>query len=490
MTKIKDSGARHGLKGEAERIGFFGKLPTHGDFVSWGLTVKLQRSLDDWLQVGLRTAQEGLGETWLRTFKAMPPWRFFIEEGLWSGHGITGVIVPSSDRVGREFPLVLLSQIQQAGEHPFQFYKDDAWFTALEAIAQSASRRDFQLDSFTGSLQKLRIPRAIDRQNEDEGRTSSRTARQSLWWSILPGSRKVQGFRNEGAPRKDDFLRLLQAGDIEPDLKVETVRPLLAGPPAETVVSHALHQTNAIGRAQPFLCWSSAFQTHEGTSGQPNADALLASNAVGLFAVADGLEDDASAVEAARLTVNLAGQAVMEGTLEQRLQEFRGKLGSANALLRRTAEGNAEKRPHAASLAALLLNDDAFAVLWAGDARCYLLRDSMLRCLTNDHIQVGMRRSLSRAVGLASTFHMESVSEKLRSQDTFLLCTAPLVRAVPERAIAEIMLSEVLADVPRILIETALISGCPENITALAIQATAPSKTAQGFRSIARRDGR
>lgn len=474
MTKLKDRQARPALRGEAERIGFFGKLPTHGDFVSWGLTVKLQRALDDWLQIALLTAQDGLGESWLRTFKAMPPWRFFIEEGLWSNHGVAGVIVPSSDRVGREFPLVLLSQIQQQGEHPFQFYKDDAWFTALEAIAGSASHRDFQLDSFTEQLEKLRNPRAIERQNEDEGRNGNRTTKQSLWWTILPDSQKVRGFRNEGAPRKEDFLRLLQAGDIKPELKMATARPLSAQLQAEAVVSPSLHQTRSLGHAKPLLCWNSAFRSHEGTGGQPNTDALLASNATGLFAVADGLHGDPSAAEAARLVIHLVGQAVMDGPLEPRLQELKGKLGSANTLLRRRAESRAEKSAEAASLAALLLDGDDFAVLWAGDARCYLLREGMLRSLTRDHIQVGMRRSLSRAVGLAPTLHLESVGEKLRPQDTFLLCTAPLVRAVPERAIAEIMLSEAAADVPRVLIETALISGCPGNMTALVVQADTP----------------
>ncbi|WP_170973361.1 type VI secretion system-associated protein TagF [Rhizobium sp. FKY42] len=474
MTKVKDWQARPGLKGEAERIGFFGKLPTHGDFVSWGLTVKLQRALEDWLQIGLRTAQDGLGESWLRTFKAMPPWRFFIEEGLWSSHGVAGVIVPSSDRVGREFPLVLLAQIQQAGEHPFRFYKDETWFTAVETIARSASHKDFQLDSFTESLEKLRAPRAIERRNEEEGRNGSRTVKQSLWWTILPNSQKVRGFRNEGGPGKEDLLRLLQAGDITLDLTMATPPPLPAQLPAEAVVSPAVYQTHSLGHAQPLLCWNSAFRSHEGTGGQPNTDALLASNAAGLFAVADGLEGDPSAAEAARLTIQLVGQAVREGPLEQRLQELKGKLGTANTLLRRRAEGRATNGAGAASLAALLLSGDDFAVLWAGDARCYLLRDSMLRYLTRDHIEIGMRRSLSRAVGLAPTLQMERVGEKLRPQDTFLLCTAPLVRAVPERAIAEIMLSEAAADVPRVLIETALISGCPGNMTALVVQTNSP----------------
>lgn len=467
MTKMHDREARHGLKGEAERIGFFGKLPTHGDFISWGLTVDLQRTLDDWLQKGLQTVQESLGESWLRTFKTMPPWRFIIEEGLWSAQGVAGVVLPSRDRVGRGFPLVVLSHIQQAGEHPFQFYKDESWFTALEAIAESAVCGGFQLDDFTGALQRLRSPRPLDRLNDASRSNRSRMARESLWWTILPGSRKVQGFRNEGAPRKEDFLRLLQAGDAKASLAEVAVQPL-----QQAEVSPARYQAPPAEVMQSGLCWSSSYQTHAGTGGQLNADALLASDVTGLFAVADGVEDDENAAEAARLAVHLVGQAGMEGSLNQRLQELNGKLERANTLLKSRTECSQDKRVNAASLAALSLSGVAFSVIWAGDTRCYLLRDGMLRCLTRDHVEVGMRRSLSRGVGLASNFQMETVGEELRPQDRFLLCTAPLVRAVPERAIAEIMLSEAADDVPRILIETALISGCPGNMTALVAQIT------------------
>ncbi|MFD1745001.1 type VI secretion system-associated protein TagF [Rhizobium helianthi] len=461
-----DRAAIHHLK-EQDRIGFFGKLPAHGDFVGWGLSADLQRLLQDWLQAGLQAARERHGEAWQRTFKSMPPWRFLIEEGLWSNHAIAGVLIPSEDRVGRGFPLVLLSQIQQSGEHPFRFYKDETWFTALEAIAETGLRRDFQLESFTAALQRLRRIRPVD-DSEMETAKGHRSRRESLWWTVAPGTRDVQGFRNEGPPRKDDFVRLFPPAPAEAEAVCAKHSPLAPSEPQPHLQRVGLPVMLEATRPR-LSAWSHAFETHAGTRGRVNADALLASGAAGLFAVADGAADSSSSAEAAKLAVHLAGQAVMEGSFEQRLREVRGKLGRANTLLRSRMDHPAAPSADVASVAVLMLQASAFAALWAGDARCYLLRDGMLRCLTRDHVQIGMRRSLSRAVGLETTFQPDTIVDQLQLHDTFLLCTAPVMRALSERVVAEIMLSEKASDVPRTLVENALIAGCADNMTILAV---------------------
>ena len=55
-------------------VGFYGKLPSHGDFVSMGLGHSLQSALDAWMQAGLQAAQQELGEDWKRRFRSMPAW--------------------------------------------------------------------------------------------------------------------------------------------------------------------------------------------------------------------------------------------------------------------------------------------------------------------------------------------------------------------------------------------------------------------------------
>lgn len=91
-----------------QAVGWYGKLPTRGDFVGRGLPRPWLRVWDDWLQQGLAAAGQHLGSARLRErLLAMPPWQCLV---LPSGAGQpvwSGVVTPATDRVGRVFPLLL-----------------------------------------------------------------------------------------------------------------------------------------------------------------------------------------------------------------------------------------------------------------------------------------------------------------------------------------------------------------------------------------------
>lgn len=85
------------------RIGLFGKLPTHGDFVRRGDPAIIAR-LDDWIMTELSriaaTDPAGLDER----IAALPTWRFVVDLGT---ERLLGLLASSHDRVGRLFPLLL-----------------------------------------------------------------------------------------------------------------------------------------------------------------------------------------------------------------------------------------------------------------------------------------------------------------------------------------------------------------------------------------------
>src|SRR5690606_10627892 len=85
--------------------GFYGKLPSRGDFVSRRLAQDFVGHWDAWLQQGLAASQAALGERWLDVYLTSPIWRFAVAPGLIAEAGYVGVLVPSVDRVGRYFPL-------------------------------------------------------------------------------------------------------------------------------------------------------------------------------------------------------------------------------------------------------------------------------------------------------------------------------------------------------------------------------------------------
>ena len=438
---------------EADRIGFFGKLPSHGDFVSMGFGRNLQSALDAWLQAGLQAVQQELGEDWERRFRLMPAWRFIIEHGLWGPATIAGVLLPSLDRVGRSFPLVIATQLHGFAEHPRQLYLDGTWFTAVEAIAESSAKRDFDINHFTTSLKRLRSLRPADLA-ENEILQDRASSRGTIWWRIDPEEQRAKGFGVSGAPEPEHFPKLLH--DNSP-AATAAARPETAATPGPVIVE-----------PQPPLVLRHSHATHVGTRLTVNADALLVSETPSLFAVADGVGDSNAAAEAGKIAVHVLAETAKQQTIEALVQEVKGKLGRAHGLLQ-SAYHSENREPSAASIVVLATLRESCTLLWVGDARCYLLRDGMMRCLTRDHVEIGLRRTLSRAIGLRGHLVPEVLSGGLQTGDRLLLCSAPLPGAVPERSIAEILLSAKIEKAADILVQEGLIANCRDNLSAIVI---------------------
>ncbi|ARQ61827.1 UNVERIFIED_ORG: type VI secretion system protein ImpM [Rhizobium etli] len=438
---------------ESDRIGFYGKLPSHGDFVSMGLGHSLQSALDAWMQAGLQAAQQELGEDWKRRFRSMPAWRFIIERGLWGPATVAGVLLPSLDRVGRSFPLVIAAQLHGFVEHPRQLYLDDTWFTAAEAIAESSAKRDFDINHFTASLKRLRTLRPADLA-ENEILQDRASSRGTIWWRIDPDDRRAKGFGVGGAPEPEQFPKLLRD---------ET--PATSAPPQP---EPAVAPRHVAAEPHPPLVLRHSHATHAGTRLTVNADALLVSETPSLFAVADGVGDGNAAAEIGKIAVHVLAETATQQTIEALVQDIKGKLGRTHGLLQ-SAYLSSDREPSALSIVVLAVLGESCALLWVGDARCYLLRDGMMRCLTRDHVEIGLRRTLSRAIGMRGHLVPEVRAGGLQAGDRLLLCSAPLPNAVPERSIADILISAKIEKAADILVQEGLIANCRDNLSAIVI---------------------
>lgn len=82
----------------------FGKLPAHGDFVARGLDVATRDRLDHWLSGEMARGRAAWGDAFDHRYESAPVWHFVDESGVtgWTG----GILCASTDRVGRQFPLV------------------------------------------------------------------------------------------------------------------------------------------------------------------------------------------------------------------------------------------------------------------------------------------------------------------------------------------------------------------------------------------------
>jgi type VI secretion system protein ImpM len=87
--------------------GAFGKLPAHGDFIRINAGDPVAQHLAVWLQAGF--------ESVIRVNAALPatPTPFVLSLGA-NRNSLVGALVPSKDRVGREFPLAVFVPVESS----------------------------------------------------------------------------------------------------------------------------------------------------------------------------------------------------------------------------------------------------------------------------------------------------------------------------------------------------------------------------------------
>lgn len=91
-------------------LGWYGKIPAAGDFVSRQLPYPLVRAWERWMQNGLSQLQQTSPDMLPRHYAVAPIWNFILPAGLGFDCVQMGSLAPSCDRVGRYFPLLAVMQ--------------------------------------------------------------------------------------------------------------------------------------------------------------------------------------------------------------------------------------------------------------------------------------------------------------------------------------------------------------------------------------------
>jgi type VI secretion system protein ImpM len=144
----------------ADPPGFYGKVPSRGDFVGRRLPPDFIAVWDRWLQDGLRQSRELLGAAWLDLYLNSPVWRFALDAGVCGGEAMAGVMIPSVDRVGRYFPFTVAGAVAPAVIGADLFEREAAWFDVLEQCALDSLAEGFSLQRMDAALCALGAPRA------------------------------------------------------------------------------------------------------------------------------------------------------------------------------------------------------------------------------------------------------------------------------------------------------------------------------------------
>lgn len=136
--------------------GWYGKLPTLGDFASRRLEPSFIDPWDAWLAEGIAALRTQSGDAWLEHYLASPVWRFVLMPGVVGvDKAMAGVLMPSVDRVGRYFPLTLAAPLAALPQSASQAEDLQAWLHQLDDTAADALHEDWSIEQLEAELERL-----------------------------------------------------------------------------------------------------------------------------------------------------------------------------------------------------------------------------------------------------------------------------------------------------------------------------------------------
>lgn len=147
------------MSSSAAAPGWYGKLPTLGDFAGRRLPHDFVTTWDAWLQRGMVHSQEHLGPGWLDSFLTAPVWGFVLGARTLDSQTWAGIVLPSVDRVGHYFPLTLCAALPRMSFAADALAALQHWMDALEQAARTGLDPQTSVEGFDAELVKATPPR-------------------------------------------------------------------------------------------------------------------------------------------------------------------------------------------------------------------------------------------------------------------------------------------------------------------------------------------
>jgi type VI secretion system protein ImpM len=503
-------------------VGFYGKLPSHSDFLHRGVTDEFINHWDAWLQEGLARSRSDLGEAWLDVFLTSPLWRFALGSGVVGGAVWAGILLPSVDRVGRYFPLTIVAELAP-GVLPFELsVAGNGWFDWAEALARRTLDDELvDLDRLQSELGEsealLAAVRPADHSPEpmradaapdawyalaadgDMGRFFARFAQLlapasreplGLWWSTGSDRMGSSVMMSRGLPQPSAFRELLGAAlgaappaavPVEAALPSASVlRELLSEVPLPAPSTPTATSIDSVLPALASVSWQSSAVSDAGRVRDENQDAFVERSDAGLWLVADGMGGHEGGKMASELIAQGVKRLAPKEDLQDLARDVARAIATANAELRSVGEA----RPGFAggsTVVTLCARGAQGIALWAGDSRLYRLRGGELEQLTRDH-SVGEEEDgapadqahmLTRAVGGADLLTLGELNLEFKPGDRLLLCSDGLYGDLTPEEIAAALAGPDCASAAQDLLALALERGGTDNATAVVIAVSA-----------------
>jgi serine/threonine protein phosphatase Stp1 len=227
------------------------------------------------------------------------------------------------------------------------------------------------------------------------------------------------------------------------------------------------------------------FATHEGCVRELNEDRFFTAEDVGVFVVADGMGGHKFGDRASTMIVEHVTQAAKPAALDEKVTSVSDAIRKANQAIFDEAQGNGSRM--GSTVVGLAIEDNRYAVFWAGDSRAYRFRNGDVQQLTKDHTQVQemvdrgllkpeeasrhpMSHVLVRAVGVTPDFSLEESRGEIEPGDIFFLCSDGIYDVLEDDEIAALLAKSRKIDAMEKMIAMALDLGARDNVTGIIVR--------------------
>ena len=136
-------------------IGWYGKLPSAGDFLQRRLPDPVVNNWAHWFHNGLVNLQRDAQGPNGHPFSNAPVWNFVIPATLGSPYVQMGCLLPARDRVGRRYPICALRLFSQQDWRPQQLNMAASWYQQLGYTLLNGVRNGFSAEQIDRTLQAI-----------------------------------------------------------------------------------------------------------------------------------------------------------------------------------------------------------------------------------------------------------------------------------------------------------------------------------------------
>lgn len=217
-----------------------------------------------------------------------------------------------------------------------------------------------------------------------------------------------------------------------------------------------------------------------------NEDSYLLRPDVGFWLVADGMGGHHAGDLASQTVVRELGNVQPARSAPELLAELEKRVITSNGILRREAKARGDGAVIGCTLALLVIFEGAYACVWSGDSRVYLIRHGAIAQITRDHNEAQelidrgtltaeeaqswpRRNVITRAIGVFDEPELDMVQGRIEDGDTFVICSDGLTAHVTDDEIARLASFRPPERAVQELIATTLERGAKDNVTVITV---------------------